>query len=548
MAQSKWTRRGLMASGTAVAIGGVAYALKGKSGPGMNFSHADARMLTRGNGAEPDTLDPHKASGNWENNIIGDMFIGLMTDGADGEPVPGAAESFTMSADGLTYTFKLRDHTWSDGVPVTAHDYVYSFRRIADPKTAAQYVSILYPMKNMQKAAAGHVPPEAVGARAIDDRTLELTFLFQVPYIRELLTHYTTFAVPRHVIEKHGEDWTRPRNIVVNGPYILKEWIPNDHIRLEKNPRFFDAADSAVKTVYFYPTQDSSAALKRFRSGEFDVVTDSVPPQQIHWLQLYLPHELRLSPFILSQYVQFNMRRKPFNDRRVRLALSLAIDREIMVAKVTRAGETAAYSFVPPGMPNYRAARLSFHDEPMPKRIARAKALLSAAGHGPDNPVTFDFNTSNTTESRLAAVAFQGMWNDIGVKARIEPYDSQIHYNMLRKGDFDVTWAAWIADYRDPKNYLTLFQSTTTDLNYGGYSNPTFDALVDKSDNERDLFTRETLLRQAEQILLDDVAMAPGYFGVARNLVSPQVRGWRDNNVNVHRTRYVSLDRSVRTV
>ena len=169
MAQSKWTRRAPMASGTAVAIGGVAYALKGKSGPGMNFSRADARTLTRGNGAEPDTLIPHKASGNWENNIIGDMFIGLMTDGVDGEPVPGAAESFTMSADGLIYTFKLRDHTWSDGVPATAHDYVYSFRRIADPKTAAQYVSILYPMKNMQKAAAGHVPPEAVGARAIDD-------------------------------------------------------------------------------------------------------------------------------------------------------------------------------------------------------------------------------------------------------------------------------------------------------------------------------------------------------------------------------------------
>ena len=155
MEQSKWTRRGLMTGGTAVVIGGAAYALKGRSGPGMNFSRADASTLFRGNGAEPDTLDPHKASGNWENNIIGDMFVGLMTDAADGGAMPGTAESFAVSADGLTYTFKLRDHVWSDGTPVTAHDYVYSFRRMANPKTAAQYVSILYPMKNMQEAAVG---------------------------------------------------------------------------------------------------------------------------------------------------------------------------------------------------------------------------------------------------------------------------------------------------------------------------------------------------------------------------------------------------------
>ncbi len=535
-----------MAGGAAVLVGGGAYALKGKSGPGMNFSNADGHTLFRGNGAEPDTLDPHKASGNWENNIIGDMFLGLMTDGMNAEAVPGAAESFTVSGNGLIYTFKLRDHMWSDGTPVTASDFVYSFRRMANPKTAAQYVSILYPMMNMQEAAAGHVPPESVGARAIDDRTLELSFRFQVPYIRELLTHYTTFAVPPHVVEKHGEGWTRPENIVVNGAYVLNEWIPNDHIRLERN-RFYAGHDKlAIRTVYFYPTQDASAALKRFRAGEFDVVTDSVPPQQINWLKLYLPHTLRLSPYILSQYLQFNVQRKPFDDLRVRQALSLAIDREILVSKVTRAGEIAAYSLVPSGMPAYRSAEVTFRNKAMAERVARAKALLAAAGHGPGNPVTFELNTTNTTESRIASVALQGMWNDIGVKARLLPMDSQIHYNTLRKRDFDVCWAGWIADYRDPKNYLTLFQSTTTDLNYGGYSNPHFDALVDRSDNERDAAKRQVLLRQAEQILLDDVAIAPGYFGVTRNLVSSQVKGWTNNNVNVHRTRYLSLDRAVR--
>jgi oligopeptide transport system substrate-binding protein len=544
MEHSNWTRRGLMAGGAALALAA------GACGPRhsvRSLSTADAHTLNRGNGAEPNTIDPHKASGNWENNIIGDMFVGLMTDAPDGSAIPGAAESFTASPDGLVYTFKLRAHTWSDGKPVTAHDFVFSYRRMADPKTAAQYVSILYPIKNMEQAAAGKVAPDQVGARALDDQTLELTFLYQVPYIRELLTHYTSFAVPRHVVEKHGDDWTRAENIVGNGPYVLKEWIPNDHIRLAKNPRFFDAANVAVETVNYFPTADAAAALKRFRAGEFDLVTDSVPPQQIAWLKQNMPNELRLAPYILSQYVQFNLQRKPFDDARVRLALSLAINREILVEKVLRAGEQPSYALVPPGMPGYRGGEIAFRKEPMAHRLARARALLDESGHGASNPLTFDLNTSNATESRQVSVALQGMWNDIGVKVRLLPYDSQIHYAMLRKRDFDATWAGWIADYRDPKNYLTLFQTATTDLNYGGYSNPKFDALVAASDNERDPAAREVLLRQAEQILLDDVAIAPGYLGVTRNLVSPQVKGFVSDNVNIHRSRYLSLDRNDRT-
>ena len=548
MTQNKWTRRGLIAGGSAVVIGGATAALRSSSGPRMNFSRADARTLVRGNGAEPDTLDPHKASGNWENNIIGDMFIGLMSDGPGGEAVLGTAESYTASPDGLTYTFKIRNHVWSDGTPVTAHDYVYSFRRIANPKTAAQYVSILYPIKNMQEAAAGHVPPQSVGARALDDRTLELTFRFQVPYIKELLTHYTTFAVPRHVVEKYGDDWTRPAHIVVNGPYLLKEWVPNDHIRLKKNPLFFAADEISIETVDFAPTQDSSAALKRFRSGEFDVVTDSVPPQQIRWLEMFLPHELHLTPYILSQYVCFNVQRRPFDDHRVRHALSLAIDREVMVSKVTRAGEHPAYALVPPGMPGYRSAMLTFRNQPMAQRLAQARSLLADAGYGAANPLIFDFNMAGTTETRIISVALQGMWNAIGAKARLVPSDSQFHYNLMRKHDFEAAWAGWIADYRDPKNYLTLCQAAAPDLNNGSYFNPKFEEFVEQSDHERDSIRRARLLQQAEQTLLDDVALAPVFFGVARNLVSPQVRGWKDNNVNVHRTRYVSLDRSIRTV
>ena len=547
--RNKFTRRAALAGG-AIVLGGVGtYAFRGRSARGFTLSTADDKTLNRGNGAEPDTLDPHKAQGQWEYNIIGDMFIGLMTEDAAANAIPGACESYSVSGDGLTYRFRLRDHRWSDGVPVTAHDFEYSFRRIADPKFAAQYVSILYPIRNMEAVSTGGLPLEALGVHALDDRTLEIQFHFQVPYFAQLLTHFTTFAVPKHVVEKHGADWLRPENIVVNGPYILKQWTPNDHIELAKNPRFFDAANVPIETVFYYPTQDSEAALKRVRGGDFDLLTDSLPPQKIDWLRANMAKELRLWPSTLSQYVQFNVSRKPFDDVRVRTALSLAIDREIICDKVERAGEQPAYAFVPPGLPHYPGhAKVWFHDLPKPARLAKAKELLAQAGFGPNNPLSFDFSMTMTTEIKLISAAMQEMWRQIGVHARLAPSETQVHYAVLRKRQFEVAWAGWIADYRDPKNYLYLFQASTADMNYGGYHNPKFEALVDKSDNVGDPVARGKLLQQAEQVLLDDVAVAPVFFGVNRDLVSPQVKGWISNNINTNRTRFLSLDRSITAV
>jgi oligopeptide transport system substrate-binding protein len=547
--RNKFSRRAALAGGAVAVVGLGAFALKGGTGPSLILSSGDGKTLSRGNGAEPDTLDPHKAQGQWEYNIVGDMFVGLMTEDAAGNPMFGAATSYTASPDGLTYTFKLRDHTWSDGVKVTAQDYVYSFRRIGDPKFAAQYVSILYPVKNMQAAAEGKVSVDQIGVRAVDDRTLEIQFHFQVPYLAQLLTHFTTFAVPRHVVQKYGDAWVRPENIVTNGPYVLKQWVPNDHIELVRNPRFYDHGNVKIERVLYYPTQDTEAALKRFRNGELDLITDGLPPQKIDWLKANLGRELRLSPFILSQYVQFNFHRKPFDDVRVRKALALAIDREILCSRVQRAGEQPAYALIPPGMGDYPGqARVDFRGSPMAARIAEAKALLAEAGYGPNNPLAFDYSMIMTTEIKLVSVALQEMWKQAGVSARLAPSETQVHYASLRRHDFDVAWSGWVADYRDPKNYLFLFQSSTTDMNYGLYANPKFDALVAQSDDMRDAKTRGQVLQEAEQTLLDDAAIAPVYFGVTRDLVSPQVEGWISNNINTNRTRFLKLDRGVTTV
>jgi oligopeptide transport system substrate-binding protein len=542
------TRRAALAAGAVAVAGAGAWAFRSMPGPGVALSTSDAKTLNRGNGAEPDTLDPHKAQGQWEYNIIGDMFMGLMTEDAAGYPTFGAATHYSASADGLVYTFTLRDHRWSDGVPVTAHDYVYSFRRIANPKTAAQYVSILYPIRNVQAVAEGKLPPDQVGVRAIDDRTLEIAFNCQVPYIGELLTHFTTFAVPSHVVEKHGDAWLKPENIVTNGPYVLKTWTPNDHIHLVKNPHFYEHDKVRIENVYFYPTQDAQAALKRFRSADFDVVDDSLAPQQIDWLRANMAKELRLSPFMMSQYVQFNLRRKPFDDVRVRTALSLAIDREVLCDRISRAGEQPAYALIPPGIPGYSGkARLGFRAMPMAARLDKARSLLAQAGYGPGHPLMFDFSMIMTTQVKLISVALQEMWRQIGVSVRLVPSETQVHYAVLRRHDFDAAWAGWVADYRDAKNYLFLFERSTPDMNYGFYANPKFDALVAQSDQTRDAHARAGLLEEAEQILLDDAAVLPVYFGVTRDLVSPQVKGWISNNINVNRTRFLSLDRTIRS-
>jgi len=229
----------------------------------------------------------------------------------------------------------------------------------------------------------------------------------------------------------------------------------------------------------------------------------------------------------------------------VREALSLAIDREIVAARVMRAGEKAAYALVPPKMPRYSgSARLRFHSMSMAARIAKAKSLLAAAGFTAQHPLRFDYNFQSHNDARLVAVALQAMWQQIGATARLIPSESQVHYNLLRKQDFSVAWSGWFADYRDAKNYLLIWQTSGKDMNFGRYSNARFDALVEKSDHERDPAQRGRLLVEAEQILLDEVPFAPVYFGVSRDLVSPQVKGWVDNDVNINRSRYLWLDRS----
>ena len=507
---------------------------------------AAALTLNRGNAQEPDTLDPHRATAQWEGNIIGDMLMGLTTEDAAGEPIPGMAESYETSADGLVWTFHIRPKAvWSDGVPVTAGDFVFALRRINDPKTGAQYASLTHILKNAAAVSAGAMPPDAVGARAIDDKTLELTLEHPAPYLPHLLAHYTMFPLPQHVVEGN-DDWVKPGVYVSNGPYTLAEYRPNDFVRLVKNPRFFDAAHVAIDEVRFFGQDDQLAGLKRFRAGEFDTVS-GVPGQMIAGLRKSDPESLRIAPMYSTSYLIFNLTRDTWKDARIRTALSLAIDRDTIVKRIMGGGEIAAGALVPPGIPNYpHTARLIYADLPLGERQAMARKLLAEAGYGPGNPLTFAFIHNQVTDTRRVAVALQSMWKAIGVEMTPQAMEGKAVTSQLRAYQFDVAWAAWVADYPDATNYLYLAETRAGEMNRSRYSNPAFDALVLEAEAQPDIAARGDMLARAEQIMLDDAPLVPVYHSVSRSLVAPYVMGWQDSADNIHRTRWLFIDESRR--
>lgn len=534
------------------AIAGAAIAFSacsqddGPSVDGGTGNQSEEMVFHRGNGAEPDTLDPHLAQGNWESHIIGDLMLGLTTEGPTGEAVPGAAESWEISEDGLTWTFQLREHFWSDGVPVTAHDFVYAYRRILNPATASNYAWYLYQILNAEAVNSGEMPGTELGVEAPDDRTFVVNLDNPTPYLAEYMTHQTTFAVPSHVIEEHGDAWSRPRNYVSNGAYLLTEWIPNDHITAVKNPLFYDAENVAIDRVIYYPTSDYVSALQRFRAGELDIQS-VLPSVQIDWIRQNIPETIELKPILTVEYLSMNFAREDLSDLRIREALSLALDRETIVEQIRRMGNPAAYSIVPPNVANYPGdAQLPYADVPQPQRLVRAKALMEEAGYGPDNRLSITLAVrSASADARRRPAAIQQMWREIYVDAEIEQSDAAVFYNLMQAHDFDVGLAGWVADFNDASNFLELLRSGNGN-NYGQYSNPEFDAALDQAAAEQNLKARGEIMARAEAIALRDHALLPKFFGVNRAIVQTYLDGCV-TNVNDHvRTRWLAIDEAAR--
>jgi len=498
-------------------------------------------VVRRSSTGEPQTLDPQLWTYGQDGNISQDLFQGLTTLDAQSNVVAGQAESWTISPDGRTYTFRLRSNLqWSDGKGITSADFLWSLRRIFDPQTGSPAVALLYVIRNGKAVNQSKLPIAALGVRAPDPRTLVIELEHPAPYLLDLLVH-RAFPVPRHVVEKYGRQWTRPEHIVSNGAFIFGEWRPGSHVRLLRNPRFHEAAIVRLDAIHHVPIEDPKNAVVRYRAGELDVAV-ALPSDQIDDIRRNYGSQLRLVTQLGLEYLAFNTRRGATADTRVRRALSMVIDRDLIVARITRAGEPPAYCVVPLGVLNYPVRGCAdFKKMSKAQRLAEAQRLLAAAGYGPAKPLTLRFRVNNSDTQRKIALAVSSMWQPLGVRVELIGSEMKAHQQALAQGDFDVARGAWYGEDRDALSFLRLLDGRAPALNISGFDNAEYQRLLDQADNTPDLVARAEFLQEAEVLAMREQPLAPIHVYVSRRLVSPRVTGWVDNPRGLHLNRYLSI-------
>jgi len=503
---------------------------------------AQAQVYRRGEPGEPETLDPQKSQTVVEADILYDLFEGLLSYDADGRLIPGVALKWALSDDGLVYRFDLREETWSNGDPLTAEDFVYSFRRLLDPATGAPYASLFAVIHNGEAVSHGRAAPDTLGVRALDAWRLEIALEKPTPYFLGLLAHQTAVPLHRASVEAGGRGFARPGALVGNGPYVLSAHTPGDRLTLTRNPRFHDAASVAIEREDILPLEDRAAAVRRFEAGEIESYPDA-PGDEIAYLQHRFPSELRLSASLGVYYYAFNTKKPPFNDARVRRALSMTIDREFLAETIWGGAMAPAYALTPPDIEGVNKVESDFAALAPIDAETEALKLLAAAGYGPGGRalnIEIRFNTSETHQTTSIAVA--DMWRPLNVTVSFVNADAKTHFSYLRDGgDFEVARAGWLADYPDAQNFLALGRSDNGALNYSHWSNKQYDALLAEAEGVRDPQARAQLLTRAEAILLEEAPLAPLMFPQSKNLVSKRVGGWKPNALDRHLTRWLTL-------
>ena len=487
------------------------------------------QTLLLGNGEEPRDLDPQASFTMAEANLMMALFEGLTNlDEATGEAVPGVAEHWDMSPDGLVWTFHLRKNArWSNGDPVTAQDFVYSFRRILSPKFAADYANMLWPIRNAKAFYEGRVKDfNEVGVRARDDSTLDIRLGSPCPWLLFLTANYTWGPVHRATIEKFGAmddkgtKWTRPGNHVGNGPFKLVEWIPNGRIVVEKSPTHWDASNHTLQKVVFFPIENPVAEELAFRSGQLHV-TSGLAPDKIPGYQARTPNLLRIDPVVGTTYLTLNVTKPPFNNLKVRQAVARGLEREAITTAVLRGSGAPAHAYVPPGTGGYHSTGS------VPDDLPAAARLLAEAGYagGRGFPSVEIQIGSNATAAGIAQ-AIQETWRrQLGITVTIARVDQRTDLQNVRTLNYQIRFGGLIADYPDPNNFLS-FLVTKDAQNGSGWSNPEYDALVAESQRTLDRDRRIALQQKAEALLLEEAPIVPLYFGLSPFLIHPSVKGW----------------------
>lgn len=493
------------------------------------------------NGAEPESLDPALIQGVPEHRIYEALFEGLVaSDPVTALAVPGVAESWTINDDMTQYTFKLRkDAVWSDGVPITANDVVYSWLRILDPATAGPYA--WFPCMFLAGAEgfnAGTAGPETVGIRALDDHTFQMDLIGPLPYTLDALSHYSFAIVPKHAIEKFGAAWTDPKNFVGNGPYVLSERVAQTSITATKNQKYWDKDNVKLDKVIFYSSDSSTTNYNMYLNGEIDWATN-VPPNQIKAASMR--DDFQISPQLATYYYVFQNVKAPINNELVRKALALAIDRTALVEGVTKAGQIPAWGIVSP-MAGYDALEFPYDDQD--EAIAAAQKMLSDAGYpnGTGFPTISILYNTDEGHKQIAEFIQQEWKNNLGINVTLENQEWQTYLSNRNQGNFAVARAGWVGDYTDPNTFLDMFL-TGSGMNGGKYSNEVFDLLINEAARMDAGPDRMGVLRTAEDLLInEDQGILPLYYYVTMNMVNTDKwGGWHTNTMDYHPTKNIYL-------
>jgi oligopeptide transport system substrate-binding protein len=499
------------------------------------------RHLRRQMQSDPRTFDPSLSTDVQGQQIFDDIFEGLLSLDAKGDVAPGVATRWESSSGGSVWTFHLDPKAqWSNGDPVTARDFVYSWRRIVDPATASLAAEQLTPMVNADAIIAGKLPKEQLGVRAIDDQTLEVRLVAPTPYFLYLLTTNYLLPVPEPAITRYGSTWVEPGKIVSNGPFVLESMRINGAIQLKRNPRFHRAASVWLERVTWYPVTDESDIASRFLAGDLDT-TDRFAASDLPWLRERLGSQVRLAPYYGIVALGFNVTRKPFDSQPLRLALSMAVDRELLTGKLLNGAYVPAYNLIP-ASPGYTPVVPDWAGWSVEKRHARARELYAQAGYSAHHPLVVDLSyPSSSAENRRTFEALTAMWQvNLGAEVRLYSDEWKVHQNNRHLGKYALFWDGWIGDYPDPLTFLQLWQKASGN-NYTFYSDPRYEALVAKAVATGDPAERMRLYREAEAIGGEASPNVPLYFYQSKHLLKPSVAGWVSNLADRNSSQFLSL-------
>lgn len=506
---------------------------------------AAEQTLRRGNGEEPETLDPHRAQGVPAHNILRDLFEGLTVEQPDGSVMPGAAAHWDISRDGKRYTFYLRDNArWSNGDPVLAEDFVFGLQRSANPQTGSPAVQVLSPILNAKAVFSGAMDPSELGIRALNERTVQIDLEAPTPYFLTLLTLPPSYPVHRPSLDTHGDQYSRAGNLVSNGAFALREWKIYSHILLGRNPYYWDHEHVILEAVYYLPIADQNAEMARYRAGDLHW-TYEVSNSQYNWLRTHLPNELAVASWLGTYYLGFNLTQEPFAMRpKLRRALNLAVDRQLLVDKVTRFGELPTFNLVPRGIPRYESPVPDVADWSQIEREAEARRLYRQAGYDEARPLQIELRYNTSANHKKIALAVAAMWRQVlGVETILINEEWKVFLqNRQQRRITQVYRAGWIGDYNDPNAFLEIFYSGHRQ-NDSGYENQAYDRLLERIAEERIPSRRMRLLAEAERVLLEDQPLLPLYTYVTKRLVSPMLQGWQSNTMDHHLSRWMYLVR-----